>query len=793
MKFSEQWLREWVDPGISTQELISRLTMAGLEVDSAEPAAPPFSGVVVGQVTSVNPHPDADKLRVCRVNAGNGETLGIVCGAPNVREGLKVPLATLGAVLPNGFKIKRAKLRGVESQGMLCSSSELGLAEQSAGLMELPADAPVGEDFRAWLDLDDTCIEVDLTPNRGDALGLAGIAREVGVLTRTPVKPLVIEPVPATIEESLPVELADPVGCPRYLGRVVKGVDPAAATPLWMRERLRRSGVRSLGPLVDVTNYVMLELGQPMHAFDLSELAGGIRVRRAESGEQLVLLDGSVLTLDPQVLLIADHKKAVAMAGIMGGEHSGCGEATTTVLLESAFFAPEAVAGRGRRFGLHTDASHRFERGVDPTLQRNAMERATRLLMEIAGGQAGPIVEAVEEYHLPIRAPVTLRRQRLAMILGLEIPDQEVQDILERLGFEPAPSAEGWVVTTPGYRFDIAIEEDLIEEVGRIYGYNAVPEITPKGPLAMRPLPEGSVDLTDLKRVLIDRGYQEAITYSFVDPVLQRLLDPGIDPIALANPISADMAVMRTSLWPGLLQATLRNLNRQQSRVRLFESGLRFRNENGEVRQRETLAGVITGSLDPEQWGTSQREVDFFDIKGDVEALLALTGAQKGFTFSPATRHPALHPGQSARIEKNNQAVGWVGALHPAVERELGLGGRGFVFELDISSISEGTVPQFTPISRYPAIRRDLAVVVADTVSALEVDRVVRAVVGDLLTNLQLFDVYSGKGVDSGRKSLALGLTLQDQSRTLTDTEIEQVVENVLIALNKEFGATLRD
>lgn len=792
MKFSEQWLREWVDPKISTAELVSQLTMAGLEVDSVEPAAPAFQGVVIGLVTAIAPHPDADKLRVCQVDVG-GETLGIVCGAPNVREGFRAPVAKLGAVLPNDFKIKRAKLRGVESQGMLCSAAELGLAEQSAGLMELPAEAPVGEDFRAWLGLDDSCIEVDLTPNRGDCLGLAGIAREVGVLNRTLVTPPTIEPVPATIDDTLSVELLDPVGCPRYLGRIVKGVDPAAPTPLWMRERLRRSGVRSLGPLVDVTNYVMLELGQPMHAFDLVELEGGIRVRRAEKGEKLMLLDGSELELDEEVLLIADHQKAVAMAGIMGGEHSGCSDATTTVLLESAFFAPEVVAGRGRRFGLHTDASHRFERGVDPTLQRRAMERATALLVAIAGGEAGPIVEAVEEARLPVREAVTLRRQRLTMVLGLDIADQDVHDILERLGLQPETVAEGWKVHTPGYRFDIAIEEDLIEEVGRIYGYDAIPETTPRGSLAMRALPEGRVELARLKQVLVDRGYQEAVTYSFVDPALQRLLDPELTPEPLANPISADMAVMRTSLWPGLAQATVRNLNRQQNRVRLFESGLRFRRENGELRQQLTLAGVIIGSAEPEQWGGSARPVDFFDLKGDVEALLGLTGDQQGFIFNPSIRHPALHPGQSARIEKNNQVVGWIGALHPAVERELGLSGKGFAFELDVAAISEGTVPSFTPISRYPAIRRDLAVVVDEALPALELDRAVRSTVGDLLTNLQLFDVYRGKGVDSGRKSLALGLTLQDQSRTLTDTEVEQVVEKVLIALNKEFGAILRE
>ena len=647
MKFSEQWLREWVDPVVSTDQLVSQLTMAGLEVDSVEPVAPVFSGVVVAEVTAVEPHPDADKLRICRADPGDGETLGIVCGAANVRPGLKVPLAKIGAVLPGDFRIKRAKLRGVESQGMLCSASELGLAEQSGGLMELPDDAPIGTDFREWLNLEDVAIDVDLTPNRGDCLGLAGIAREVGVLNRAPVSAPVVDPVPATIPDVLPVELVDAEGCPRYLGRVIQGVDPQAKTPLWMQERLRRSGIRSLGPLVDVTNYVLLELGQPMHAFDLNELQGGIRVRRAESGEKLVLLDGSELELDKEVLMITDHAKPVAMAGIMGGEHSGCSDTTTDVFLEAAFFTPETIAGRGRRFGLHTDASHRFERGVDPTLQRDGMERATRLLMDICGGAAGPIIEAVSQEHLPKRGAVTLRRERLKRVLGLELPDSEVNEILDRLGFAPQATDEGWTITAPGYRFDIAIEEDLIEEVGRIHGYEEVPETTPRGSLEMRPLPEGRIEEADCKRVLVERGYQEAITYSFVDPELQRLLDPDLEPVALANPISTDMAVMRTTLWPGLLQAVAYNAKRQQTRVRLFETGLRFRMEGEELQQRETLAGVVAGGVVPEQWGSGQAGADFFDLKSDVEAILGLTGDPKGFIFNPASQHPALHPGKA--------------------------------------------------------------------------------------------------------------------------------------------------
>ncbi|ROR32562.1 phenylalanine--tRNA ligase subunit beta [Inmirania thermothiophila] len=792
MRFSERWLREWVDPDLDTAALAERLTMAGLEVGAVEPAAPPFEGVVVGRVRRVAPHPDAERLRVCEVDDGGPEPRQVVCGAPNVREGLHAPFARVGARLPEGVRIRRAKLRGVASEGMLCSARELGLAEQSDGLMELPADLAPGTDLREALALDDRCLEIELTPNRGDCLGIAGIAQEVAALTGAPLRAPAIEPVPAAIEDALPVELLDAEGCPRYVGRIVRGVDPAAETPLWMRERLRRSGIRSLGPLVDVTNYVLLELGQPMHAFDLARLRGGIRVRRAEAGERLRLLDGREVALDPEVLVIADHTGPVALAGIMGGEASGVGPETRDVLLESAFFAPRAILGRARRYGLQTDAGYRFERGVDPELQRTAMERATALLLEICGGRAGPVIEAVAPEHLPARPRVRLRHRRLERVLGAAVPAGEVEAILERLGMEVTPTGEGWEVVPPSRRFDIAIEEDLVEEVARVRGYDRVPEALPAMPAAMLPCPEGRVALARVRAALVDRGYQEAITFSFVDPAVQAVLDPGRAPLRLANPISSEMAVMRTTLWAGLLGALRHNRNRQRERVRLFEVGLRFLPGEEGLVQEPMVAGVAAGDALPEQWGEPRRPVDFYDVKADVEALLSLTGWNQEVMFVPE-HHPALHPGQSARIERAGRTVGWMGALHPAAERELDLKGGAILFELSLATLEETGIPRFRPISRHPAIRRDLAVVVDEATPAAAVAGVVREAAGELLVGLTVFDVYRGKGIEPTKKSLALGLTLQAQARTLKDEEVDAVMERVTRLLGERLGAALRD
>lgn len=792
MKFSEQWLREWVNPAVDKDTLSSQLTMAGLEVDAMAPVAEAFSGVVVGEVLRVEPHPDADKLRVCQVNVGSGEPLNIVCGAANVRAGLRVPTATIGAVLPGDFKIKKSKLRGVESFGMLCSAKELGLAETSEGLLELPLDAPVGRDLRDYLQLDDVTFELGLTPNRGDCLSIAGIAREVGVVNRCAVKAPHIEAVAAACADTFPVSVTAPVDCPRYVGRVIRGINPQAATPTWMVERLRRSDVRSLGAAVDITNYLLLELGQPMHAFDLAKLKGGIEVRRARPGETLRLLNGSTVELDGETLVIADGSGAQALAGVMGGASTSVGEGTVDIFLESAFFSPAALAGRARRYGLHTDSSHRFERGVSPALQRDALERATALFVQIAGGIPGPVIEVMQEQHLPRREPIALRQARIKRVLGFELPAAEVSDILTRLGLKVESVGENWRVTPPAWRFDIAIEEDLIEELVRIHGYHQLPSRRPVAALQMGAVAEGQAELAQLRRLLVTRGYQEAVTYSFVAPELQKLLDPILEPLALANPISAEMAVMRTTLWAGLVQALVYNANRQQGRVRLFESGLRFLPEASGLRQERVIAGLVYGDAQPEQWGEAARPVDFFDLKADVEALLALSGLD-GVARFVAAPHPALHPGQSAHIEANGVNLGWIGALHPVVVDKLGLASTALVFELALEPLLQGRLPRFQELSRFPAVRRDIAVVVDNSVPVDAVMAAIRQAAPVSMRELKLFDLYTGKGIDSGRKSLALGLTLQHDSRTLTDFEVDAALEAILAALKAELGATLRD
>ena len=795
MRFSEAWLREWVNPPIDTQSLCSQLTMAGLEVDAVEPAAPPFSGVVVGLVLAVEPHPDAAKLRVCQVDTGQGVALQIVCGAANVACGMKVPVALVDAVLPGGIKIKRAELRGVESLGMICSSAELGLAETSEGILALPPQAEIGADFRAWLQLDDSCIEVDLTPDRGDCLSLAGVAREVGVLNRRPVAGPRIDSVPAAIDQRFAVRVEAGDACPRYVCRIVRGVDVRAETPLWMRERLRRSGLRSLGPVVDVTNYVLLELGQPMHAFDLARLAGEIRVRLADSGERLTLLNGEEIALDPDTLIISDARGPLALAGIMGGAGSAVGGETRDILLESAFFAPAAISGRARRYGLHTDSSHRFERGVDPGLQVSAIERATRLLCDIAGGQVGPVVDTLSPGDLPKRAALLLRRTRLAQVLGLELPDADVEEILTRLGMEVAATSDGWEVLPPSSRFDAVLEVDLIAEIGRIHGYDNIPVAHAPTVAATRAAPETAFDLDGARLSLVARGYHEVITYSFVSPELQALVDPHTPALTLANPISADLSVMRTGLWPGLLQTARQNLARQQERVRIFESGLRYLPESGQAglpRQDAVIGGLAIGPVAPEQWGQISRRADFFDVKADVEAILGLTGCAEAYGLVPA-EHPALHPGQTARVERDGHQVGILGMLHPALASRLDLGGDAYVFELVLDGLAPGRLPTFRPLSKFPSIRRDIAVVVDAGVSRAEVEACIADAEPELLSSVVLFDVYQGQKIESGRKSLALGLILQASSQTLTDQQVDRSIARILARLEADIGARLRD
>ena len=799
MKFSESWLREWVNPAISSDELAHQITMAGLEVDGVEPVAGEFKGVLIGEVVECGPHPDADKLQVTKINLGpnfnDGELVDIVCGAKNCRLGLKVAVATVGAVLPGDFKIKKAKLRGVPSHGMLCSESEIGLAENSDGIMELAQDAPLGKCVREYLDLDDVTIDVDLTANRGDCLGLKGLAREVGVLNSLAITEPEITAVAPSIDDTREITLSATEACPRYLGRVIKNIDVNAQTPLWMVEKLRRCGTRSIDPVVDVTNYILLEQGHPMHAFDLAKLDGGINVRYANEGEKLVLLDGNEVTLSTETLVISDQSKALAMAGIFGGQESGVGEGSKDIFLESAFFAPLAILGKARQYGLHTDSSHRYERGIDPQLQRDAMERATQLLLEIVGGEAGPIIEAVSEKDLPKEKTVTLRREKLDSRIGYFIDDETVSEILTRLGFTISFDNQVWTVNVPAYRFDISIEVDLIEEVARIFGYNNIPNISPKATLAMRNQKEAQLPLARIRQTLVNRDYQEAITYSFVDPKVQELIHPEQPVMTLPHPISSEMSVMRLSMWTGLLQSVVYNQNRQQTRVRLFETGLRFipdeKAENG-VRQEQMLAGVISGQRTDEHWTIEKAATDFFDIKSDVEALLSLTGSLSDYEFSK-DEIAALHPGQTAAIHKNGVLVGYVGTLHPELERKLGLNGRALIFELLLSEISVQEIPEASDISRFPANRRDIAVVVEEKLNANKVLQLIEKVGGNYLVDLNLFDVYQGNGIESGFKSLAIAMTLQDKDKTLEDKDINEVVNRVVDTLKNELNASLRD
>ncbi|SFC90119.1 phenylalanyl-tRNA synthetase beta subunit [Thiohalospira halophila DSM 15071] len=790
MRVSEHWLREWADPAVDTDGLTHRLTMAGLEVDAVEPVAGAFSGVVVGRIEGCEAHPEADKLQVCTVSDG-AATFQVVCGAANARAGLVAPFAREGAVLPDGTTIRATRLRGVESRGMLCSATELGLGEGSEGLLELGDGAEVGADLREWLGLDDTAIEIDLTPNRGDCLSVRGLAREVGALFDCDVAEPAV-PDNLVTGEAAGVRVLEPAACPRYLVRPVRGIDPATPTPTWLKERLRRSGLRSLGLVVDITNYVLLELGQPLHAFDADRLNGGLQVRFAEEGESLTLLDGAETSLAADMLVIADEAGPTALAGIMGGAGSAVDESTRNIVLEAAFFTPEAILGRARRLGLHTDASHRFERGVDPALPRLALERATALLTQLAGGEPGPITEVTDTEALPRWENVPLRHERLNALLGTDIDADTVLNALRRLGMQESEHLDGWRVVPPSHRFDISVEEDLVEEVARVVGYDQLPAALPAMEVAAPRQPEGRLPASRLRRLMAHRDYLEAITYSFVDARLQRRLEPGLEPLALANPLSAEMDVMRTSLWPGLLTAVQHNRHRQRSRVRLFELGQRFRPEADGLQQENALAAAAIGPRWPEQWGAGGESVDLFDLKGDLEAIIGATGAADAFTFE-ADSHPALHPGQSARIYREGEPVGWLGALHPVIAEELDLAEPVYLFEIAAEALTAVPLPTYRTPSRYPAIRRDLAVVVDEAVAAADVLAVAREAAGDWLRDSRLFDVYRGKGIDSGRKSLGLGLTLQDDSRTLTDSDVEAVTENVVQALSQRLGATLRD
>ncbi|MEJ2604167.1 MAG: phenylalanine--tRNA ligase subunit beta [Gammaproteobacteria bacterium] len=791
MKISEKWLRRWVDPDVPTEALVERLTLAGLEVDSAEPVGAALDGVIVGEVLEVSRHPDADRLTVCRVAAG-GEERQVVCGAPNVRSGMRSALAVPGTVLPNGVKLRKAKLRGVASEGMLCSVAELGLGEEADGIMELPGDATPGTSLAELLDLPDTVIDIDLTPNRGDCFSVLGVAREVATFTGAPLADSSREPVADATDDVYPIEVSAPDRCPRFIGRVVKGIDAHARTPLWMQERLRRCGLRSIHPVVDVTNYVLLEYGQPLHGYDLSLLSGALQVRNGRSGESFELLDGRIAQVDDEVLVIADDSGPIGLAGIMGGASTAVTDNTADVLLEGAFFTPAAIAGRARRFGLHTDASMRFERGVDPEGQRRAIEYATRLLTTIAGGSPGPLTERVEESDLPQRTPVNLRRSRLARVLGVSVPDEDVKGILERLGMTVAVADDGWRVTPPSFRFDLAIEEDLIEEIARVYGYDEIPEIRARGAVALPAVTETRVDRERVRSLMVDRGYHEAITYSFVDPGRQRDVLGQEGEIALSNPISHELSVMRASLLPGLLEALARNLSRQRERVRLFEIGVCFAGPESRVEEILRLSAVAAGPVLPEQWAEAVRSADFFDIKSDLQAALALGGNAGDIHVQPGS-HPAMHPGQCGQVMRGDKTLGHLGRVHPVLAGKLDVPDTVVLFEVDFEGAFAGKVPASSPISRFPSVRRDIAVLVAQEVPVGTMTQALASLPGEMVKAVRVFDVYRGKGIEAGLKSVALGLILQESSRTLTDDETDAVVRSAVQILKSRFGARLRD
>ena len=811
MKFSERWLREWVNPDLETDALVEQLTMAGLEVDGLEGAAGDFTGVVVGEIVTAEPHPDADKLRVCSVSDGEANH-AVVCGAPNARAGIRVAFARVGAKLPGDFKIRKAKLRGVESFGMLCSAKELALGDDHDGIIELPEHCAVGDDLRTALELEDTCIDIDLTPNRGDCLSIRGVAREVGLLNNTPVTEPDIAAVPASVDAVFPVTLTDTAGCPRYLGRVIQGIDPTAQTPLWMIEKLRRSGIRSIDPTVDITNYVLLELGQPMHAFDLDVLQGGIDVRRAKPGERLTLLDGRDVEVDTEALLITDGSGPVALAGVMAGDRSGISTDTSIVFLECAYFSPLALAGTARRYGLHTDASQRYERGVDFELQEVAVERATQLLLDICGGQAGSMVVTEDRAALPVRKEVSVAHSRLEQLLGVAIAVDEVDRAFEQLKFpvlsREAHPKEGkddditWTIQAPSHRFDIEREADLVEEVCRVYGYNNIPARSPTTALTLGHVALEQTTERRLRELLADLGYLETVTYSFVDPAMQDLLAPGAPTMTLENPMSVELSTMRTTLLPGLLEVQQNNAARQADRLRLFEVGLCFcPDESGTLKQDRMVGGLLWGSRELEGWSAKPEGVDFFDAKGDVERLLEALGVNSAngarrisFASRPDSAGTVFHPGQYAELMALDaeRPVGRVGRLHPEVEERMGGNGAIYAFELSADAILHHLTPRYAAVSKFPRVRRDLALVVDEGVAAGTIEAICRKTLSEKLVDFRFFDVYVGKGIDSNEKSIAIGLTLQAPSATLTDAEIGQFVQTVIDALANEVGARLR-
>jgi phenylalanyl-tRNA synthetase beta chain len=795
VKITHHWMREFVPLELTPAALAQRLTLAGLEVEAVTPVAPPFSGVVVGEVLVVSRHPNAEKLSLCEVTTDGSNRLQIVCGAPNVRSGLKVAVAMVGAQLPGGITIKRAKLRGLESNGMLCSARELGLGQEQDGIMELPAELTLGVDVREALDLDDTALEVNATPNRGDCMSVFGLARDYAAAHEGRYLTYTAEPVRARHATVFPTRIAVPAACPVFASRVVKGVKVGGQSPAWLRERLRRVGINSISPIVDVTNYVMIELGQPMHAYDLDRLSGGITVRMAKAGERLMLLDDKEYPLDPEFMVIADDSGAIGLAGVMGGRRTAISESTRDVLLEAAHFAPDAVAGRARRLGLFTDAAQRFERGVDPTLPALALERATALLLQIADGEAGPTQVARAEAEGSQGEPrewVSLRRSRLSSLLGVVVPDANVETLLGAVTGRVETTAEGWRAHRPPHRFDIRIEADLIEEVARLRGFDSIAECHAIAPQVAGYAAESSISEDRLLTGMADAGYREVITYSFVDPALQRQLFPEAETLELANAISADLSEMRVSLWTGLVQAAQENLRRQQSRVRLFEIGKKFDVKKSALREVKTLAGIATGARWPEQWGSVREPLDFYDVKADLMSLFALTGSISEFRFETGSLG-CLRPGRTARIFRGATPIGWLGEVHPQLVQSLSIGVNTVIFELEVELAFRSKSANFVKISKFPSVRRDLAIVVDESVPLAVLQENVTVSASGLLSELRVFDVYRGSGVDFGRKSIALGLILQDSSRTLTDVDADSVVTAVVARLRDVLSASIRD
>ncbi|WP_151989391.1 phenylalanine--tRNA ligase subunit beta [Acinetobacter oleivorans] len=791
MKISENWLRTWVNPAIDSDTLSDQLTMLGLEVDELAPVAKPFTGVVIGEVLTVEQHPDADRLRVTTVNIGSGEPLQIVCGAPNVRAGMKAPVATIGAVLPGDFKIKKGKLRGVESQGMLCGASEIDLEDKIDGLLELPADAPVGLNIREYLKLDDNVIDISITPNRGDCFSIRGIAREIAVINKLQMNEPVINSVDATIADEKKVVISTE-GAPRYLGRVVKNVNVKAATPEWMEQALSRSGIRTHSILVDVTNYVLMELGQPMHAFDLSKIEGTVRVRQATQQEKLQLLNDQEVELQEDIMVIADDQKALAIAGIMGGLASSVTDDTTDIFLESAFFAPLAIAGRARRFGLHTDSSQRYERGVDFELPLIAMNRASQLIQELAGGEFGPITVAEKTELLPKREAIELKQAQVDQLLGYQVAGEFIADALTRLGCKVTVKAESeWSVVPPSHRYDMAIYQDLIEEVARIDGYDNIQISLPTMDVKFAKY-QDRFELAELRQTIVTLGYQEAISFSFADAKLEKQLNPEVQPLMLANPISSDLAAMRSTLLSSLIPCVQYNLNRQQSRVRFFEFGLRFDYQNAksieDLKQTPTLALVAVGSQEPESWHVKPQPMDFFDFKGEIEEILAAGRVSVEYVRS---ERAWLHPGQSAEILVEGKSIGYLGRLHPSLENELDLSTT-WVAELDQTAVLQSYVSNFTELSRFPSVRRDIALLISDNINVRDIQQLIEQTGGELLDSTWLFDVYTGQGVEDGKRSLAFALLWQHPSRTLEDAEIKSGMDNIIQVLENTYQATLR-